>query len=457
MHVACGSERRALVSFPGIDRAPDPAGWVGFCLWGSVPEPWTIHRGVRLLPAGHLLRIGPSGVAEPRAYTSLAGLIMEGSFLSPEEFRDRVREELLKSVGAHLVADVPVGVFLSAGIDSAALVGLARETTGAHLRTITLGFEEFRGCADDEVPLAELTARRYGTEHTTVMLSKDTLRDLWPQTLRAMDQPSIDGMNTWLVCRAAHQAGLKCALSGVGGDELFGGYPSFTDVPRWVRSLAAIHHVPGARDLAELCARLWTRLDARAPVKLPGLLRYGETFAGAYFVRRAIFLPEELPALIDSDFARDGLERLAVLDRLEKLLAPCPAAPLGKMMVLESSVYLRNQLLRDADWASMDHGLELRTPWADAFLLRALGASLASRGTPSKEPLALAPRRPLPDAVLQRPKTGFTIPWDRFLPPRMLAREAAPPRPGRISRGLVRLHLEQTSDVPGGRPPPKKR
>ena len=155
-----------------------------------------------------------------------------------------VREALLDSVRHHLVADVPVGAFLSAGVDSGALVGLMREAGQQDIQTVTLAFDEFRGTPNDEAPEATAVADFYGTRHTTRVVGENEFRADLPAIIEAMDQPTIDGINAWFVSKAAHELGLKVAISGLGGDELFGGYSSFRDLPTWVRWMAAPSSIP---------------------------------------------------------------------------------------------------------------------------------------------------------------------------------------------------------------------
>ena len=150
----------------------------------------------------------------------------------------------------HLVADVPVGAFLSSGIDSSALVGLMRDAGAQDIQTVTLAFEEFLGKSEDEAPLAAEIARQYDTRHTIRVVTQKEFGDDLPKIIEAMDQPTIDGLNTWFVSKAARELGLKVAISGLGGDELFGGYPSFRDIPLWVRAFASPARVPGLGEAA---------------------------------------------------------------------------------------------------------------------------------------------------------------------------------------------------------------
>jgi asparagine synthase (glutamine-hydrolysing) len=322
---------------------------------------------------------------------------------------------LLDSVRHHLVADVPVGAFLSSGIDSGALVGLMRDAGHRDIQTVTLAFEEFRGRHEDETSLAGAVAAQYATRHTTRFVTEQEFRDELPRILDAMDQPTIDGINTWFVSKAARELGLKVAISGLGGDELFGGYPSFRDVPLCVRVFRVPGHMPG---LGELTRRLLTGLgqvSRTVSPKAAGLVKYGNNYAGAYFLRRGLFMPWELPAVIGAEMARLGLQRLRPIQHIDSVLHPSPKTGFGRVAVLESSLYMRNQLLRDTDWASMAHSVEVRVPLVDRDLLRELPAITARRGFRTKRLLADSVRVPLPRSVIERPKTGFTTPIQTWL------------------------------------------
>jgi asparagine synthase (glutamine-hydrolysing) len=415
------SQVKALLAGGAISRDRDPAGQVGFLLWGSVPEPFTTYRSIRSLPAGCCLVVSQAGLGEPHRYHSIAQVYSEAEArtagvracgpVAADRLRQETRDALLDAVRHHLVADVPIGAFLSAGIDSGALVGLMRDVSQAEIRTVTIAFEEFRGKAEDEAPLAAEVARGYGAEHRTRVVTQEEFRAELPKILAAMDQPSIDGINTWFVSKAARELGLKVAISGLGGDELFGGYPSFTDIPRWVARLGVPARVPmfgrAVRSLLSISG-----LDRRLPSpKAAGLLELGGSFAGAYMLRRGLHMPWELDRLLDRNTVREGLVALRPLERVCEAMTPCPATAFAKVATLESSIYMRNQLLRDTDWASMAHGLEVRVPLVDTILLHRI-ASLGA-APPDRVPkagLARAPRRALPDAVVRRSKTGFIVP-----------------------------------------------
>ncbi len=412
------SQVQALLSMGGVDTSPEPAGHAGFFLWGHVPEPFTLYRGIRAFPPGHTQWIDADGPRAPRSFADLttelqnAERAAEGHDATAEELDAAVREALLDSVRHHLVADVDVGVFLSSGRDSTTLAALAAEA-GGRLQTVTLGFDEYRGTDDDEVPLAEAAAVHYGADHRTVRVGREEFGGLVDGYFHAMDQPSIDGLNTFLVTRAAVQAGLKVALSGLGGDELFGGYPSFDEVPRLANAVGAI---PGnqalGRGLRAVTAPVLRRVTSP---KAAGLVEYGGTFEGAYLLRRTLFMPWELPSVLDPDLAREGLQALAPLDGLRETIQGIESDRL-RVTALESAHYMRSQLLRDSDWASMAHSLELRVPLVDWELLRRVAPLAAARpDAVDKATMARAARPPLPPSIANRPKTGFTTPVRQWL------------------------------------------
>ena len=417
------SSVKALVAGGAVSCAPDPAGIVGFQIFGSVPEPWTTYKAIKAIPAGSFAIVDAEGMRAPAPFFSLAATYLAAQAQQADlgDAAEFVRCSLLDSVRHHLVADVPVGAFLSAGIDSGALVGLMRDAGQAEIRTVTLAFEAFRGTEADESVLAQKVARKYGTQHTTRWVGAKEFHDDLPKILAAMDQPSIDGINTWFVSKATRELGLKVALSGVGGDELLGGYNTFARLPMLVRSMRYVPKLPGAPMLAQRAADLARLVGIHLHPKYAGLLAYGRSFAGAYLLQRSVHLPAEVGALLGDPVAvAAGLAELAPLALLSSALPTEVRSDFSKVAILESCFYLRNQLLRDTDWAGMANSVEIRTPLVDHVLLERLAPLLA--GHPElngKAMLAGAPSVALPDEVVHRRKTGFGIPlksWFLELP-----------------------------------------
>ncbi len=412
-----GSQVKSLLAGGAISNDADPAGWAGYYLFGSVPEPYTTLRQIRAVPAGSYVMVDRNGIQAPMVYHRIASVYGQPNALtvSMEESQELIRAAVLDSVRHHLVADVPVGAFLSAGINSGALVGLMRDAGQKDIQTVTVTFEGTEGSAHDESSLAEVVARHYGTRHVRRSVTEAEFNADLPRILAAMDQPTIDGVNTWFVSKAAHELGLKVAISGLGGDELFGGYSSFTDIASWVKWLALPSHIPllGSTLRRAICG-LGLDVMTQSP-KAAGMLEFGGTFAGAYLLKRGLFMPWELPQVMPGEMAHEGLRRLGPLAFIDAQLNPRPRGAFAKIATLEAAHYMRNQLLRDTDWASMAHSLEVRVPLVDATLLKRVGPLAAGSKQARKRALAISPASPLPRAIVERQKTGFTTPTARWL------------------------------------------
>jgi asparagine synthase (glutamine-hydrolysing) len=405
------SQARALARCAPTNTNREAAALTGFYLWGYVPEPFTWWTGIRMLPAGHVLRVrvGEECHTRPFAAVEDAYVHRPARSLQPGE----LRRLLCDSVSHHLVSDVPVGVFLSAGIDSNIVAALASELC-PNLQSITLAFDEYAGSDDDEAPLAEAAARTFGCKHTVYRVNRSEFESLIDDFFECMDQPTIDGLNTYLVSYAAAKLGLKVALSGLGGDELFGGYPSFRDIPR----LAQWGRLSKLQPIGRVIQQILRAVALPGlPPKFPGLFTHFSSLATAYLLRRGLFLEDELDALLDESWIGEGLKRLATRSTLEATVAPLRAANAtehAQIAVLESCWYMRNQLLRDTDWSSMAHGVEVRVPLVDFALIESLGPAIASKCPPNKADLAACSNR-LPTAITERSKTGFTTPVRQWI------------------------------------------
>src|SRR5262249_51652881 len=236
----------------------------------------TLYRNIRSVQAGSFVWVEQDNTPKSALFCSIPEIFAEHEHGDGHgSVNEDVREALRDTVRRHLIADVPVGVFLSSGVDSTIVAALAAEEGGT-LQTVTLGFDEYKGTPNDEAPLAEEVARLYGSEHRTVRVTRRDFEDRFDDLMSVMDQPTIDGINSYWVSRAAQEAGLKVALSGLGGDELFGGYPSFHQVPKLVRFLRPFDALKplgrGFRLVAGPILKSWT-----SP-KYAGLFEYGGSY-----------------------------------------------------------------------------------------------------------------------------------------------------------------------------------
>jgi asparagine synthase (glutamine-hydrolysing) len=413
-----------------------------FLAQGAVLSDASIVEGATLLPPGESLICDLEGrLVRSTRYWSVAfghgagadARPADGSVPDRASHRDaepaRWRTEVVgefaaalrESVGKLLLADVPVGLFLSSGIDSTALAATAMRHDKNGLRTLAVGFDvpEF----DESFEAAE-TARGMGVAHERVVLSGNEILDSFDDVLGAMDQPTVDGFNTYYVSRAARRAGLTVALSGVGGDELFGGYASFSDVPRalllselgtrpGVRGAGAM--LKGALSLASGARPL--RAHARALQKAAAVLSCPSDLVTLYFLRRELFARAErraLHPLPPSSDPHSGIE-VDVLDALRSSHAD--RDPLDRIAFLEFTSYMRHMLLRDSDVFGMANQLEIRVPLLEHYAVAqaARARSAWRQSDPRPKPLLIDAAGPLPERVWRRKKRGFTFPWGAWL------------------------------------------
>ena len=397
-----GSEVRALQASSMVSRDLDSRAVYQYFRTGSVPEPRTLLRDVRCLEAGHSGR-WHAGRLDIRRYWALQ---FPTAALPAQEAVAATRAALLDSVSHHFVSDVPVGIFLSGGIDSTALVALSRATGQNDLRTFSMSLPDV---PEDEGPTARRVARHFETAHQDYPVDAGTGRTLFSQYLGAFDQPSIDGLNTFALSGFARERGLSVALSGLGADEMFGGYRSFRDVPALARWDSRFSRFGATRRLAgHLLERAapgprWRRIGDMLG-QPAGLTTAYTTFRGIYTRAEARTLARNY-----SDPSGDEPD-----DDVWDALPHDPAA--GDVVSrLELTRYVRNQLLRESDVMSMAWGLELRTPFLDSAVFDAV------RGVPAQARLRAGKRLLLdavpevPSWVAQRPKRCFQFPFERWL------------------------------------------
>jgi len=415
--VMLASQVRALMATRQVSREPDVLGQAGFWMLGSVPEPRTWFRDVHAIPSGGSLWVEHGRVSRTRRWYDVGESWRQGALgpaLPKDEVAARVQAALEDSVRRHLVSDVPVGVFLSGGIDSTAIAAMMMEAGARGVHGVTLSFDEFAGRHEDEAPVASQVAAHYGMSHHVRRVSRDEFLADLPKILDAVEQPSTDGVNSWYATKAVAEAGLKVVVSGVGGDELFMGYDSFRRVPAWHQRWMLAARYPGARPLARWAGRVQAQRTGNPRWRHAS--EWAGSMAGAWWLSRSMAAPEELPALMGRERAAEALRDFEPEAFVEAMVGPlADAAPLA-VAQMESMGYMRNQLLRDSDWASMAHSVELRTPLVDAHLLEQVRPTLAQFDRfPGKTLLAHAPRRPLPRVVTDRRKTGFGIPVRQWL------------------------------------------
>ncbi len=416
-HFLFASEVRTLLGTGLLPKSIDHAGLTNYLTFGSAYDPLTLVEGVHALPAGYSLS-WIDGTLYTSRYWDLVGdeagsrqVEMQRTASDRMRAEQRLKPILEEAVRMQLVSDVPVGVFLSGGIDSSALVSILSRG-GVTPSTFSIVFKE----ADfSEAQHSRAVAAKFRTDHHEISVSQADVLAAIPDALRAMDLPTMDGVNTFFVSREARRAGVKVTLSGLGGDEIFAGYASFRSVPRMQRFANFWSHLPpfARGSLAAAFAALSPDNDQNR--KLRSLVSGNGRILHPYFLTRMLFTPSQRDVLFPK--ASAGANDAAAESLRSSLQRAFSLDPVNQVSYLESRCYMLNTLLRDADFMSMEHGLEVRVPLIDHQLARtvlALPGAWKLNHTPKKL-LVGALEKSLPEEIVHRPKRGFTLPFEHWM------------------------------------------
>lgn len=408
-HFLFASEVRALLASGLVPRVLDPISVNSYLSFGAVQEPRTIIKDVRSLPAAHFMRVGSDGgIKEITRYWNLPSTNHQ---VTRADALAETRQRFTHSVKNHLVSDVPLGAFLSGGIDSSAIVAMMSKEAPSRVRTFNVCFKEIEF---SERHIASLVAEKWGTAHTEVFLSQDELLESLPRAISDIDQPTIDGINTWAISKAVREAGITVALSGVGGDELFGGYPSFKRVPAMMRQARNFNRFRASKIAAGVVRAMNSSVASeKVAAALTGL---GDAMS-VYATVRGLYGRNSRRALThgngfikaDYDLPDETQDLLSQLNGNGDLF--------NKVSQLEMNLYMANMLLRDTDAMSMAHGLEVRVPLLDHKLVEwvySLPGEMKSGHHPKSFFVEAMGDDLLPE-VAHRKKMGFTLPWERWL------------------------------------------
>jgi asparagine synthase (glutamine-hydrolysing) len=407
--VAFASEIAALRRAGLVERDVSPAGVLAFLAWSYIPSPLTWLRGVEHVAPGTWKTWHSDGSHQSGTFADFTQ-VYEGNMAQDErELCVRASDAIRDSVAAHMIADVPVGIFLSGGIDSTAIVAHARNASSGELHTYTV--------AGDVPSLSELEpARRvatfFETTHHELMIGASAMERALPSIVRRLDAPSADAVNSYFVSQAVAATRIKAVLSGVGGDEMFGGYPSFQRIPAAMRTARWLSPVLPVTVMAAAAVSDWR---AR---KLQHFAGAGDA-GSAYRAVRGTFMPEEWPRLLgpafDAPARREAREAVSTVE--EKLFRHDPSeTPLATVARMETGAYLRGQLLRDIDAVSMAHALEVRVPFVDHRLAACIWPSLGHHPDLLHGKQLVQQSIPrMPNGIAAGPKRGFTLPFDTWM------------------------------------------
>ena len=413
------SQIKALISTGLVPLKPNVFGQMGFWLLGSVPGNNTWYENIYNVPPGFYMKVNEFGsVTEMCCWNNICDKwLSEGTppLNSQDNLIKVVRHALKDSIRRHIVSDVPIGIFLSGGIDSACLAALMLEEGVRDLHAITVVFSEFNGSLADETEFAQITAKEYGLKHTIRTVMYDEFISDLPAILESCDQPTMDGINTWYASKAAAELGLKVVVSGIGADEIFQGYDNFKRLPRIVSVWNILFKIPFLNDAVPKILKYIARSSNNN--RWLYATSYLKTIFGAWILSRSVYSRSDLVGLMGINYSKEVSESF----KPEKLIKEIFFGVLSKnkkhaLSQMESSIYLRNQLLKDSDWASMAHGVELRTPFVDSYLLSQLSPYFNEfRNYPKKALIVMSPKNSIPKLVATRRKAGFGIPIIEWL------------------------------------------
>lgn len=396
-HLVFSSEVKAFAETEYVyTEQPD---WkIYFLAFGHLPEPYTTFNEVMMLTKGHyLIWQHQQDTFEIKSYVQQQP---SRKITDRNEAKIAIQKGLYNSVKKHLLADAKIGVFLSGGIDSSVLSLLADQVQTAHtLNTISINFEE---AEFSEKIFQDIVVKQLHGNHSEYTITPTLFTEFFPAALKAIDQPTTDGINSWFVNYFAKENGLKAVLSGIGADELFGGYPSFKRMG-WVKQL---------KKLPRLLLRKSLGLK-KANIKRAYYLSYQNT-VGEYLFLRGIFTPDDIAQLLSCSIAE--VDR--VLQQAAIGSVPLDLKDGERASWLECNLYMQNQLLKDTDTMSMQHGVEVRVPFLDQDLLEILAATAPAikfEGERPKSLLIQAFSNMLPQAIWDRNKMGFTFPFQLWL------------------------------------------
>ena len=363
--------------------------------YGHIPEPFTTLKNVFSLPKGHYLRWQKNkGQAIFSYVETITNTIISDSYLAQSE----IHKSLKDAVKRQLISDAPIGVFLSGGIDSSILSLLANEEQAQLLKTISIYFDEK---LYDERQYQNAVLKTTGAQNFKHLVKEEDFAAHFPAIMKAMDMPTTDGINSWFISKYAHENGLKAVLSGVGADELFGGYPSF----------ARIHLIKYLRKIPKALLRKANVIEINNYKRL-AYLAYTHPMADYLFLR-GLFAPADIAKIVDIDegqlidilFGTNAFPALGAYDGLHASW-------------FETNLYMQNQLLRDTDVMSMSHGLEVRVPFLDEDfrqLTQRVDPKLKFTNIQPKKILIDSFKAALPEIVLNRPKMGFSFPLQQWM------------------------------------------
>ena len=406
------SSIKSILATDLLDRKLSYEGLLDYLRYQTVHAPHTIIEGVFMLMPGQTFIVGESHPPQFNTYWKLTDQHIDAG-RSVSEIQGEVRNRLSDSVALRMMADVPFGAFLSGGIDSSIIVGLMAEHSERKVDTFSVVFDESEL---SERPYAQKIADRFNTQHHEIELNPSAFLDMIPDALDFMDHPSGDGLNTYVVSRKTREAGVKMALSGLGGDELFGGYSVFQQIPslqdkKWLSSFAVNFRKP----LGKFYHLLKGNVASSKMREILAAPNFDLEYVYPYY--RQVLMDDQIKPLAKQNELVENRVMNVVHEMVGFNKPGWALHPLSRISVAEMSTYMQNVLLRDTDQMSMANGLEVRVPFLDHhFVGYVLGIRDAIKNpTPPKQLLTAAFKDLIPKEIYDRPKMGFVLPYEKWM------------------------------------------
>ena len=407
------SELRSILKSGLVPKKLDRKSLADYLRYQTVHAPDTIIKDIHMLMPGNCITIGEDKYLLEQYWNGVDNAGKHDNLKSYEEVCKEVKQLLFKSVERRLIADVPFGAFLSGGIDSSAIVGLMSEVSNGPVKTFTVSFDEEEF---SEAKYAAMIAKKFGTEHHEIKLNANDFLNELPGALKALDHPSGDGPNTYVVSKVTRKSGITMALSGLGGDELFAGYDVFKRMYKIHKNKWISRFPSSIREIAGL--GLKTFKPGMASDKLAELLKLQHfNLSHTYPLSRQVLLDRQVGGLLDQSILPRNVVAQMVNEQLELGTKGYELPFLSRVTLAEVYSYMQNVLLRDTDQMSMAHALEVRVPFLDHQLFEYV------TGIPDQYKYPHTPKKLLVDAlgnllpseIVNRPKMGFTFPWKHWL------------------------------------------
>ncbi len=407
------SQIKSLLSIKEISKTKNNESVFNYYLWGNILEPSTIYKDIMSLEKGSYKIININGSIQNFNYANIKETILKSenfTFKNKLESQEYLKEIIDDTVKVHQISDVPVQILLSAGIDSNAILASTNNTFKENLTSLTVDFGYDN---NDETYLASLSSRNNNIKHNIEKISVNESEDLLKKFFKKMDSPTNDGFNSFSASYAAKKSKKKVLLTGVGGDELFSGYPSFNRIPKITKIM---NMLPSNINLKNFYLSKFEKFlkNNRLNTKIAGLFKYGKSVDKAFLLQRSLFLPEEIQEILLSNQNQLNINQLNIFNSIEDDVKGFENMRIS-IIYLEIKYYLCAKLLKDIDWTSMSNSIEMRTPLVDWIFFKKIIPLIKSNIKIGKKDLFNCYSEKLPMEIYKRKKTGFSIPHKKLL------------------------------------------